>query len=106
MGEETITVDGEEVTLSTEKRFVCEKCELDWLEYEGQCPECQTDKHSHLVAEEIDEWAKIIYDGTSTIEEMAARLERKAKFLRQLKENGWERRGVVDTGHATLRKCE
>jgi len=107
MGEETITLDGEQISLTTEEWLSCERCNIEWLSFDDRvCEKCGTNDHTRVITEEIDEWAKIIYNGTSTIEDMASTLERRAKILRKLKQNGWERRGVVDTGHATLRKCE
>lgn len=107
MGEETITIDGEQITLTTEEWLTCGRCDHEWTAFNDRvCPECGTSDYSKVITEHIDEWGKIIYNGTSSIEDMAATLERRAKILRKLRESGWERRGVVDTGHATLEKCE
>jgi DNA-directed RNA polymerase subunit RPC12/RpoP len=108
MGEETLTVDGEQITVTTEENLHCQQCDHRWIVTDGdyQCPKCGHRDKVRLVTEDFTERGKLLYYGTGTIEDMAETLERRAKFLRAMKESGWERRGVAGDDYSRLTKTE
>lgn len=107
MGEITIEVDGVEHTYATEEILVCNHCDNGWMRFPAEgseaCPECGT-KEVTLTAEQITDRPKWLWDGTDSIEEMAARTEHKAKLLRKLAQRGWALNEPPRDGYARLTK--
>ncbi|WP_338740280.1 hypothetical protein [Haloplanus salilacus] len=107
MGEETITVDGEQISLTTSETRYCSNCEEDVGSFmDSTCPGCGREDSVRVISEDYTERGKFLYYGTGTIEDMAEALEKRAKFLRVMKENGWERRGVAGDDYSRLTKTK
>jgi DNA-directed RNA polymerase subunit RPC12/RpoP len=108
MGEESIIVEGEQITISTEEHLNCQQCDHRWITTDGdyRCPDCGHGNNVRVTSEDYTERGKFLYYGTGSIEDMAEALERRAKFLRTMKENGWERRGVAGDDYSRLTKTE
>jgi hypothetical protein len=108
MGKETITVDDEQITITTEENLHCQQCDHRWIvtDDDYQCPKCSNEDKVRLVTEDYTERGKFLYYGTGTIEDMVEALERKAKILDTMEDNGWERRGVAGDDYSRLTKTE
>jgi len=107
MGKETLTVDGEQITITTRETRYCSDCEEDVGPFsKTTCPGCGREESVYVMSEDYTERGKFLYHGTGTIEDMAGALEQRAKFLRAMKDNGWERRGVAGDDYSRLTKTE
>ena len=93
----------------TEETLRCEHCGEEWFFEphldEPICTHCGQKTEKDIVAEQITEYPKWVWDGSKTIEHMAAQLEAKAEVLRELDAKGFAlTREPIRGGHAYLER--